>query len=326
MSYELAEKAAAVALKRMGTGTPVPETFKEIASLVLPSLPEATRNLVATLDAEEDVEALCEQFAHVLTSEPPSLDVNGFFFGLAEMVFGDAEGNPPGGETHPEHTLYICGSMRFDPSDMDWPCGPEWWPEERYFQIPSFKALSDHCATLDYDAAWLVACGLIEPLSIALVGEACRRIGPKDLLLDAPFRGIGSGYDGGDLRDVGVVTRDGFASPALLPVKTKSKPRAAANAPKKPKKKSAKKAAKAARKKPRKVSGTKATARRGTSTGSGAARAKRGSKPAGSKAKKASTKKAATKKASSKKPGAKRPVKKTRRKAAARSKAPSRRR
>ncbi len=305
MSYELAEKAAAVALKRMGTGTPVPGTFKEIASLVLPSLPEATRNLVATLDAEEDVEALCEQFAHVLTSEPPSLDVNGFFFGLAEMVFGDAEGNPPGEETHPEHTLYICGSMRFDPSDMDWPCGPEWWPEERYFQIPSFKALSDHCATLDYDAAWLVACGLIEPLSIALVGEACRRIGPKDLLLDAPFRGIGSGFDGGDLRDVGVVTRDGFASPALVE---------SAPARRMP-------TAKASKPKPKKAKSVKAKQPRGTPSkakGSTARKSKAMKSAAKKKAKKTASMKATKKKAGIKKPAKKKIIRKTSKKRVAR--------
>lgn len=289
MSYELAEKAASAALQSIANRTPVASAFARIRQLVLPALPAQVSEIAEGLDVATDVEALCEQLVHVLTDDEPAPDINGLCFGLVEMLFGSEDGSPPASDQHPEHTLYICGSTRFDPEDSDWPCDPEWWPETRYFIIPSFKALSDLCATLDDDASWLVACGLIEPLSILLVAEACRRVDRGTLLGGAPWRGIGSGFDGGDLRDIGVVTRDGFASPALVestpaPAPTElAKPqatfkRATASKPPKasttrtgsrsavkaPKKKAHKKAQKKARKKVQKKAHNKADRRAGT--------------------------------------------------------------
>lgn len=279
MSYELAEKAAGIALQGVAKGAPAAAAFARVRDAVLPSLPKPVADVVAELDIEADINELCEQLTHVLAEDPPDAQINGLCFGLVEMVFGGEDGSPPDPKQHPEHTLYICGSARFDPEDADWPCDPEWWPETRYFIVPSFKALSDLGATLDPDASWLVACALIEPLSILLVGEACRRVDRATLLGGASWRGIGSGFDGGNLRDVGVVTRDGFASPALV----ESTPAPARRPPK------AKKAAK-----------TKA---KSSKAGSAKAKRPRGktSKAKGSTPKKASGKKGAGKKAAKKK-------------------------
>lgn len=246
MDFDLAEKAAAIALKSIGIGEPIGAAFGRICEIVLPELPEAAAPVVSGLSLSEDVEALNEQIRAVLAEEPAPAAVNGLWFGIAEMAWGDEEEEAPASDATPEFTLYIAGSTEFDPEDADWPCGPVWWPEARYFVVPSFKVLSDLCATLEPDDAGLVATGLIEPLSILLIGEVCRVIEPATLLGGAPWRGIGSGFDGGDLRDIGVVTPDGFASPALLPQKKRGAPRPATRAakatssgakPKKPSKK-----------------------------------------------------------------------------------------
>lgn len=292
MDFDLAEKAAAIALKGIGAGAPISQSFARICEIVLPELPEAVAPVVAKLELSEDVDALNEQIRTVLAEEPAPAAVNGLWFGIAEMVWGDEGDKRPAAYAVPEFTLYVGGSTEFDPEDEDWPCAPVWWPEARYFVVPSFKVLSDLCATLEPDDAWLVATGLIEPLSILLVGEVCRVIEPATLLGGAPWRGIGSGFDGGDLRDIGVVTLDGFASPALLPQKKRGAPRAAARAAKaKPKKKSRKKAvatrskAKRASKKAGKKVSTKRVVKKS------AARKKSAKKRATSRA----TKRAATK-------------------------------
>lgn len=274
MNFELAEKAGSAALRSIAQGTPTADAFAEIRRIVLPELPPQVADAATALDIAADLDALCEQLVHVLADDAPDPDINGLCFGLVEMVFGKEDGSPPDPQQHPEHTLYICGSARFDPEDPDWPCNPEWWPETRYFSIPSFKSLSDLAATLDPDASWLVACGLVEPLSILLVADACRRIDRATLLGGASWRGIGSGFDGGDLRDIGVITQDGFASPALV----EASPAPARRAPK------AKKAAK-------------------TKTKSSKARPAKAKRPKGktSKAKGSTVKKATGKKKAAKK-------------------------
>mgnify|MGYP001409370878 CR=1 FL=1 len=297
MDFELSEHAVQMALISIESGEPIAPAFQRITLAVLPSLPARAAECVASLALQRDIEALCDQVRSVLTHEPPSMDINGLWFGLAEMLWAEEGAERAAENASPEFTLYIAGSTAFDPEVEDWPCGPEWWPEERYFDIPSFEQLSALCGELDEDQAWLVATGLIEPLSILLIAEACRRIDPGTLLGNARFRGVGSGFDGGDLRDIGVITRNGFASPALLkPAKQKPAPRK--TAPKKTAKK-----AKAAKAKPIKAKPSKTMAARTTKT---AARktAKKATKAGVKKAVKRSTskKKATSRTGAPKKP------------------------
>ncbi len=287
MDYDLVSNAAATALKSISAGDPIGPSFARIAALVLPKLPDAAAKTVAGLALSDDVEALNEQFRAVLAEEPPSADINGLCFGIAEMVWGEEGDERPRPGAVAEFTLYISGSTEFDPENEDWPCGPAWWPESRYFVVPSMKTLSDLCASLESDDAWLVAAGLIEPLSILLVGEICRTIEPGTLLGDATWRGIGSGFDGGDLRDIGVVTRDGFVSPALI----QSAPTPA------PKKRAASKASKARASKARASKAKVAKARASKAKGSKATT----SKAKGSSLKNAAKKKPVIKKAAGKK-------------------------
>jgi hypothetical protein len=300
MDFDLVDKASAIALKSISAGEPIAPAFGRICELVLPELPEAVASVVEKLALSEDVEALTEQLRALLAEEPPSAAVNGLWFGIAEMVWGEDEDDEPADDATPEFTLYIAGSTEFDPENEDWPCGPVWWPESRYFVVPSFKDLSDLSATMESDDAWLVAAGLIEPLSILLIGEVCRAIEPATLLGGAPWRGVGSGFDGGDLRDIGVVTHEGFASPALLPKKGPAKKPAAP--------KSAARAAKAklGKTKPAKAKSTKKTSKKAGMSKAGAKRAtakkaaKKGSTTRA--AKKNSVKKKAAKKKSSSRP------------------------
>ena len=324
MDFNLADKAATIALKGMIAGEPVEQTFAEISRAVLPKLPESVRSAAGGLILSDDIDALTEQLRDVLASEPPPADVNGLWFGIAEMVWGAEDGAPPDENATPEFTLYVCGSTGFDPENGDWPCGPEWWPDARYFDLPSFNVLSDLCPTLDGDDAWLVATGLVEPLSILLVGHVCRTIEPGTLLGEAMWRGVGSGFDGGDYRDIGVMMRDGFSSPALFPAKKEPKPRKA-SATKKPARKkptrkkqaqkkrtqrkpTAKSAKKATRKPAKKAA--KQTARKATS--------KPAKKRAARKASKKTSRKSATTRASRRKTSAKKPARRTKKAASRR--------
>lgn len=306
MNFNLADKAATIALKGMIAGDPVEQTFAEITHAVLPKLPESVRSAAGGLVLSDDIDALTEQLRDVLASEPPGADVNGLWFGIAEMLWGNDEGDPPDEDATPEFTLYVCGSTGFDPENGDWPCGPEWWPDARYFDLPSFNVLSDLCPTLEADDAWLVATGLVEPLSILLVGHVCRTIDPATLLGEAMWRGIGSGFDGGDYRDIGVMMRDGFSSPALLPAKKEPKPGKASARKKQTKKKQAKK--KSARKPAKKAA--KKTARKATS--------KPAKKRSARKASKKASNKSASTRASNRKASAKKPARRTKKAASRR--------
>lgn len=328
MNFDLAETAASIALKHLYAGAPLSDAFARIAEAVLPELPAEIRHLVQTVDVGIDAQMLREQLLATLSQEPPGEEINGLCFGLVEAAGDDGaseddDADSEGTGTNPEVTLYICGSARFDPAEPDWPCDPEWWPESRYFALPTFKALSDAASAFDDDTAWLISAGLIEPLSIVLVGEVCRGIEPATLLGGAPFRGIGSGFDSGDLRDVGVVTREGFASPALLesvdeleppatpptpapttttPATTTPKRRSSPSkpSPSKPvKSKTSKAKAPAAKAKPSKTKSSKTKSSKSKSSKSKASPAKRSSAKKGA-AKKAPAKKKAAKPAAKK--------------------------
>jgi hypothetical protein len=297
MNFDLAETAASIALKHLYAGAPLSDAFARIAEAVLPELPAEIRHLVQTVDVGIDAQMLREQLLATLSQEPPGEEINGLCFGLVEAAGDDGASEDDEADTegaNPEVTLYICGSARFDPAEPDWPCNPEWWPESRYFALPTFKALSDAASAFDGDTAWLISAGLIEPLSIVLVGEVCRGIEPATLLGGAPFRGIGSGFDSGDLRDVGVVTREGFASPALLESADQLEPPAprasAATTPKRRSSSSGSPKAKSSKTKTSKAKATKAKTSKAKS-----------SKAKGSPAKRSSAKKAAVKKATAKK-------------------------
>lgn len=312
MDFNLADKAATIALKGMIAGEPVEQTFAEITHAVLPKLPESVRSAAGGLILSDDIDALTEQLRDVLASEPPPADVNGLWFGIAEMLWGGEDGAPPDENATPEFTLYVCGSTGFDPENGDWPCGPEWWPDARYFDLPSFNVLSDLCPTLDGDDAWLVATGLVEPLSILLVGHVCRTIEPVTLLGEAMWRGVGSGFDGGDYRDIGVMMRDGFSSPALLPAKKEPKPRKASAAKKPTRKKQARK--KRTQKKPTAKSAKKATrkpAKKAAKKTARKATGKPAKKRAARKASKKTSRKSATTRASNRKAGTRKPARRT---------------
>lgn len=318
MNFDLAETAASIAMKNLYAGVPLTEAFARIAAAVLPELPTEIRELVHTADVRIDAEMLREQLLTTLRDEPPGEEINGLCFGLVEAAGNDAaseddEADTEGSGANPEVTLYVCGSARFDPAEPDWPCDPEWWPESRYFALPIFKALSDAAAACDGDTAWLVSAGLIEPLSIVLVGDVCRNIAPATLLGGAPFRGIGSGFDSGDLRDVGVVTQEGFASPALLESADFPEPKApeatAAQAATTPKSRSSQ--SKPSQSKPSQSKASKAKAKASKTSKAKASKPKP-AKAKGSPAKKSSTKKAPAKKSAAKKSPAKKSAAKKR--------------
>lgn len=209
MDFDLADKAAGIALTGVAAGWAPERTWGEITACVLPHLPQVAHQAAERVDLAEDVDALVTQLTRVLQHEPPEPKVNGLYFGIAELVAGDEDAGPDP-NSPVMFTLYVSGSARYKRTEEDWPCDPAWWPEHRYFDIPAFTRLSKACPEGDTDAAWLVATGLIEPLSIVLVGEACRRVDAATLLGTARSRGIGSGFDSGELRDIGKVTKKGF--------------------------------------------------------------------------------------------------------------------
>src|SRR6186713_2809797 len=69
----------------------------------------------------EDLEDLAAWIKKPFLEEPTMEKLAGLWFGIFNPVYS--------GETVAD--LYVCGSMRFDPSphDNEWAVDPDWWPE-----------------------------------------------------------------------------------------------------------------------------------------------------------------------------------------------------
>ena len=122
-------------------------------------------------------------------------------FGLAEMHNGNMEESI--------WTPYISGSVKFNPKDNDWPCNPKWFPDDRWAQNEPMTILSRLRAKHE-QRHWYIEVCLIEPLHRLYIAHFARACPSHILLGKSNSRGIGCGFDSGDLFTIGTVTSKGF--------------------------------------------------------------------------------------------------------------------
>jgi hypothetical protein len=226
MDFETASLAVERAMEHVRRGTPFAEALRDVATIGLAKMPREVSEGFAGLDLEAGYADLREKVLLLLKSEPPSTRINGLCFGIVELIDGeedsdgdegdeddgDARNTDENGAERTEQVLYLSGSTNFDAEaiDPDWPCDPAWFPEGRYLDSHLFRGFGTLRDTKDFDVAWLVDCCIIEPAAIlAAASLAAGPDGPA-LLGKAKYRGIGTGFDSGDLHTLGVLTAEGF--------------------------------------------------------------------------------------------------------------------
>jgi hypothetical protein len=138
----------------------------------------------------------------------PTPGISGFWFGLFDPIYA--------GEEDATRGIYLAGSERFDPQHLEdeWPVGPGYFPEHRYFRsrmlemffaedrrchAAGFKKLAsefNYIFCLVYTGLWL--------------REMMTTTDPVPLLGEREFRGVGFGFDSGDVITLGVLKSRGF--------------------------------------------------------------------------------------------------------------------
>ena len=87
---------------------------------------------IADVEIARDVAAVRTQLINLLSSEPPSDEIDTFYFGLFDAVDDDDQ---------EALGYYVAGVRGFDPDDGDSLCDPEWWPDGRYLQSLALDAI-----------------------------------------------------------------------------------------------------------------------------------------------------------------------------------------
>lgn len=164
----------------------------DLVDLCAKAKPSAFWTRFYDLDFESDQKAMEKWLRRLLKTEPPPIAINGLWFGLFT----------PYRDGKPTSCLYLAGSGRFDPTDPDWACGPEYFPEGRYspskILMTIYREANGANAVkegVDGQAEYTLCLGY----SCLLIAEWCRGPLRKELLGDARLRGVAAGFDSGDV-------------------------------------------------------------------------------------------------------------------------------
>ncbi len=159
---------------------------------------------IRNLDFESDISKLKSWLENVLSNEPPSQEINGFWFGLYNPVLDNGEVSC---------RLYISGSTKFSREDEtgDWAAWDEssYIPEGRYADS---NVLHQIFRLIDQTRKMLIKEGNREEIDnlsdgeyILCIGYAslvvrtiCSSINPKLLFGERTTRSVAVGYDSGD--------------------------------------------------------------------------------------------------------------------------------
>jgi hypothetical protein len=153
--------------------------------------PSPAWSSIRRLDFEGDSADLRLWLEKVLSTEPPSQDINAFWFGVFNPVLEN-------GET--SCGMYISGSTAFDPEDEtgEWavPSDESYLPEERYATSSIlrevYRLVNKNSVA---DIGEYVLCLGYACLAIATI---IRSLSPRLLLGERKARAIAVGFDSGD--------------------------------------------------------------------------------------------------------------------------------
>jgi hypothetical protein len=189
MSFDIA-KAADYTEQIVKSASSVGAGMSQLLGYCESNLPNSVWANIRQLDFEGDTAKLRTWLEKVLSSEPPSAEINVFWFGLFNPVRNGGANSD----------LYISGSTKFDPEDEtgDWAI----WDDNSY--LPESRYANSHLLKEIYR--------LVSKTEVAAEGEYILCLGfaglavkqivkllSKELLLgDRERRDIAVGFDSGD--------------------------------------------------------------------------------------------------------------------------------
>ena len=202
MDFDFAESVVAVSLRHARKGTPIEKAWPQVVAAGRRKLGNTIAKTAFDLPITDSLVQVAATYSALIARDRPGKGIKGFWFGLVQLYQGKST-------TNTLITPYLAGAERFHPKDEDWPCNPAWLPEGRYAVNPAMYALSKLRRRAG-DRMWLIDSMLIEPLNTLFCGAIVHGVHPDLLLGDATTRGIGCGFDSGELRSLGMVDKHGF--------------------------------------------------------------------------------------------------------------------
>lgn len=146
---------------------------------------------IPRLNFERDSAQLLRWLENVLSTEPPSEEINAFWFGLFNPILDNNEASCG---------LYVSGSTQFDPEDEtgDWAVVSDdsYLPEGRYAASSVLQRI--HRLVTEDDDGQIGEYVLCLGYASLAVREICRSLNPKLLLGQRQSRAIAVGFDSGD--------------------------------------------------------------------------------------------------------------------------------
>lgn len=204
MDFAFATRVYKVAKKHVMRGTGLHESWVDVVKAAGPAIGPVVTKVALRLPIERGLVTCTSEYAALLARDNggAAKNVNGLWFGLAELGDGD----------YPDDAIwtpYIGGSEKFNPKNDDWPCDLAWSPEDKWAVNESMVILSQLRAK-HKRRAWYIDTCLIELLHMIYVAQFARACSLGILLGESKSRGIGCGFDSGDLRTLGIVDEEGF--------------------------------------------------------------------------------------------------------------------
>ena len=185
---------------------PVKSAMNELVTRCAAEHPHADWPKFKKLDIEPELPLLERWLRNVLTNEPPAPNITAFWFGL----YNPATRNTVRTE------MYVAGSNRYagNASPIDWQCGPDYWPGDRYAGSRVLAQLYTYAYSgrkgLQNDAEYPLALGY----AAFAVAHLCRTLPAPVLLAGAKERAAVVGFDSGDYLTVGDIRQNGFEAAA----------------------------------------------------------------------------------------------------------------
>ncbi|MFT3684373.1 MAG: hypothetical protein QM783_05500 [Phycisphaerales bacterium] len=209
MNFKLADRAHNTVRKHVFKGTPLDEAWADVVKSAKPAVGPQVAKAALDLPIAAGLVTCTAEYASLLLRDNagPAKKVNGLWFGLATLMQSDDMDDTI-------VTPYISGSVKFSTKNYDWPCGPDWFPDDRWATNEPMTILS-RLRLKHKQRHWYIEVCLIEPLHRLYVAHFARACPPHILLGKAKSRGIGCGFDEGDLLTIGAADANGFK-----PIKT----------------------------------------------------------------------------------------------------------
>lgn len=204
MNFKLADRASAAAGRHVFRGTGLREAWADVVKAAGPAIGPQVAKAALALPIERGLVTCTAEYASLLMRDNAgkAKKVNGLWFGLAEMMQSDSI----------EDTVwapYISGSATFNPKKGNWPCDTTWFVDDRWAWNEPMTILS-RLRRQHEKRSWYIDVCLVEPLHRLYVAHFARACPPHILLGKAKSRGIGCGFDEGDLLTIGKVDGKGF--------------------------------------------------------------------------------------------------------------------